>query len=157
MMRHKHLRHDFVRDIPEKLEPGVIYISMEYATAVHSCCCGCGTEIVTPFTPTDWNMTFNGETISLRPSIGNWNEPCRSHYVIECSRVIEACPWSDRQIKAEALRDAEAKREFYTDNSSSQEFISPPETATSPESTKVPVSKLKPSFWRRLFSFVSSK
>ena len=80
-MRFTHLQHRFVPHIPEKLEPKVLYISMEYATAAHSCCCGCGEEVVTPLTPTDWRMTFDGETISLSPSIGNWNLRCRSHYV----------------------------------------------------------------------------
>ena len=42
------------------------------ATSAHSCCCGCGEEVVAPLTPTDWKMTFDGETTSLRPSIGNW-------------------------------------------------------------------------------------
>jgi len=58
-------------------------------------------EVVTPFTPTDWKMTFDGETVSLRPSIGNWNDACRSHYVIERGRVIEALPWADWQVEAE--------------------------------------------------------
>jgi hypothetical protein len=113
-MRHHRLEHRFVRHVPEMLEPGVIYISMEYATAAHSCCCGCGQEVVTPFTPTDWRMTFDGETISLRPSIGSWNLPCRSHYVIERSRIVEAGPWSDEQVGAERARDKAAKAKFYS-------------------------------------------
>ena len=112
-MRHHRLEHRFVRHVPETLEPGVIYISMDYATAAHSCCCGCGQEVVTPFTPTDWRMTFDGETISLRPSIGNWNLPCRSHYVIDRSRIVEAGPWSDEQVAAERARDKAAKAKFY--------------------------------------------
>ncbi len=112
-MRFTHLQHRFVPHIPEKLEPKVLYISMEYATAAHSCCCGCGEEVVTPFTPTDWRMTFDGETISLSPSIGNWNLRCRSHYVIKCGRVIEAGPWSDEQIAAERERDQAAKALYY--------------------------------------------
>jgi hypothetical protein len=54
VMRHHTLQHRFVRNAPRELEPSVLYISMEYATAVHSCCCGCGERVVTPFTPTDW-------------------------------------------------------------------------------------------------------
>lgn len=151
MMRYTLLQHEFVKDIPEKLKSGVLYISMEYATAVHSCCCGCGIEIVTPFTPTDWKMTFDGETISLCPSIGNWNEPCRSHYVIERGRVIEARPWSSRQIKAEAQRDAGAKREFYAGKSLDQESI------TAPKASKAPIREIKPSFWQRLLSYIKAK
>ncbi|MES9995733.1 DUF6527 family protein [Desulfovibrio aminophilus] len=112
-MRYKRLEHRFVEYIPEKLEPGVLYISMEYATAAHSCCCGCGEEVVTPFTPTDWKMTFDGETVSLNPSIGNWNLPCRSHYVIDRGKVIMARPWTNKQIEAERRRDRIAKAKFY--------------------------------------------
>ncbi|WP_423229505.1 DUF6527 family protein [Stutzerimonas kirkiae] len=86
---------------------------MDYATAVHSCCCGCGDRVVTPFTPTDWRMTFDGESISLHPSVGNWNQKCRSHYVIQRGRVLEAGPWSQGQIEAERLRDKKAKAAHY--------------------------------------------
>ena len=113
MMRHLHLEHQFVKHIPERLEPGVLYVSMEYGTAAHSCCCGCGEEVVTPFTPTDWNITFDGETVSLNPSVGNWTLACRSHYVIKRGQVIEAGPWTDEQVNAERHRDRAAKARFY--------------------------------------------
>jgi hypothetical protein len=48
------------------------------------CCCGCGHEVVTPFSPTDWKLTFDCVSVSLYPSIGNWSPPCRAHYFIEC-------------------------------------------------------------------------
>jgi hypothetical protein len=102
MMRHKRLEHRFVRHIPERLEPAVLYVSMEYATSAHSCCCGCGEEVVAPFTPTDWKMTFDGETVSLRPSIGNW-----------MLKLIEAGPWTEEQVAAERRRDRNAKARFY--------------------------------------------
>ncbi len=113
MMRYPHLEHLFVKHIPDRLESGVLYVSMEYGTAAHRCCCGCGEEVVTPFTPTDWNMTFDGETVSLNPSIGNWTLACRSHYVIKRGRVIEAGPWTDEQVEAERHRDRAAKARFY--------------------------------------------
>jgi hypothetical protein len=53
-------------------------------------------------------MTFDGETISLRPSIGNWTLKCRSHHVIDCGKVIEAGSWSDEQVEAERRRDRAA-------------------------------------------------
>jgi hypothetical protein len=113
MMRYARLAHEFVDYIPEVLEPGVLYVSMKYATASHKCCCGCGLEVVTPFTPTDWKLTFDGEAVSLRPSIGNWSLPCRSHYVIENGRVVRAGPWSDEQVSAERERDRRAKARYY--------------------------------------------
>ena len=113
MMRHQTLEHRFVRNAPRELEPGVLYISVEYATAVHSCCCGCRERVVTPFTPTDWYMTFDGESVSLNASVGNWNQDCRSHYVIKRNRVIECGPWSDALVEAERRRDKGAKAAYF--------------------------------------------
>lgn len=80
MKRQTKIKHAFVDEIPESLDEGKLYASMKYATAVHRCFCGCGNEVVTPFTPTDWSICFDGETISLNPSIGNWEFRCGSHY-----------------------------------------------------------------------------
>lgn len=113
MIRHRALEHRFVRNVPRELEPGVFYISMEYATAVHSCCCGCGERVVTPFTPTDWQLTFDGDAVSLNPSVGNWNQNCQSHYVIKRNQVIEAGPWSVAKIDAERRRDKKAKSAYF--------------------------------------------
>lgn len=87
-MKVRALETRFVVDVPEKLEPGILYISTECGVVTHLCCCGCGAEIVTPLTPDGWKITFDGETISLWPSVGNWNLPCKSHYVIDRSRVV---------------------------------------------------------------------
>ena len=113
-MKHRCLQHQFVQYIPKELQPGVLYISIEFATAAHSCCCGCGEEVVTPLTPHDWQMTFDGETVSLWPSIGNWDYGCRSHYIIRRNRVIEAEPLTDEQIAAGRRQDKVAKARFYT-------------------------------------------
>ncbi len=74
------MRHEFVEFIPCELEEGVLYISIPYTTAVHNCCCGCGNRVVTPLTPADWKLSYDGEAVWLSPSIGNWNFPCQSHY-----------------------------------------------------------------------------
>ena len=112
-MRIHTLEHRFVRSAPRELEPGILYVSMEYATAVHTCCCGCGEQVVTPFSPTDWKMTYDGKSVSLMPSIGNWQLPCRSHYVIRQGRAIEAKPWSSAQVEVELRRDKATKARFY--------------------------------------------
>jgi hypothetical protein len=117
MLRHTHLQHRFVHYIPEQLEPGVIYISMDYATAAHSCCCGCGEQVVTPFTPTDWRLTFDGETVSLWPSIGNWNFKCRSHYFVRRNRVVRAEPWDDKKVDHGRRRDEKRKQRHYDEKS----------------------------------------
>lgn len=98
MTRLHRLQHQFVDLIPAHLEPGVLYITVEYATAVHSCACGCGGRVVTPFTPTDWQLLFDGESVSLSPSIGNWSFDCQSHYWIRRNRVDWAPRWSAAQI-----------------------------------------------------------
>jgi hypothetical protein len=144
-MRHKRLEHRFIEHIPERLEPGVLYVSMEYATSAHSCCCGCGEEVVTPFTPTDWKMTFDGETVSLHPSIGNWMLKCRSHYVVDRGEIIEADPWNDEQVEAERRRDSAAKARFYGQSSKVEGAVQPA------------LPEARPSLWRRIWGRVSGK
>lgn len=106
------LRHEFVEFIPDELEQGTIYISIRFATASHLCCCGCGNKVVTPIRPTDWKLIFDGKTVSLDPSIGNWSFSCRSHYWIRNNRVQWAPRWSPEQIERGRLRDSYAKDDY---------------------------------------------
>ena len=94
------LSHEFVDAIPERPGADTVYISIAYGTAVHLCCCGCGREVVTPITPDDWSLTYDGAAISLSPSIGNWSFECRSHYFITKSRVRWAATWTDSMVDA---------------------------------------------------------
>ena len=111
--RRQAMTHRFVEYVPDELEDGVLYVSIPFATASHRCCCGCGQEVITPLTPTDWNLIFDGETVSLAPSIGNWSFPCRSHYWIQKGRVIWARTWTDREIAAGRSFDAVTKERHY--------------------------------------------
>nr|WP_293838594.1 DUF6527 family protein [uncultured Arsenicibacter sp.] len=72
----------FVEFIPEVLEPGKLYISRHYRTSTHSCFCGCGHKVVLPFTENFWQLTEKNGKVSISPSVGNYNLPCRSHYII---------------------------------------------------------------------------
>jgi hypothetical protein len=107
------LTHEFVEHLPDQLKDGVIYISISYATAAHKCCCGCGNEIITPLSPTDWRLIFDGKTISLNPSIGNWSLACHSHYWITNNRVRWAPKWSQKQIDRGRSRDGLAKERYF--------------------------------------------
>jgi len=86
----KIFRHKFVEFVPECLEPDVLYVSLRFSLVSHQCACGCGEEVVTPLAPRDWQLIFNGETISLFPSIGNWSFQCRSHYWIDQNHAVRA-------------------------------------------------------------------
>lgn len=92
--------HNFVESIPKDIDNGTLYVSMRFATAIHKCACGCGEQVVTPFSPTDWKLLFDGESVSLNPSIGNWSFNCRSHYWIRNGKVVWAEAWTDQKIQA---------------------------------------------------------
>ena len=110
------LAHEFVEVIPDEIEERTIYISMDYATAVHRCCCGCAREVVTPLSPTDWTLTYDGVSISLNPSIGNWGFECRSHYWISKNEVQWASQWSRGRIEAGRAQDSRSKERYYAAN-----------------------------------------
>jgi hypothetical protein len=94
-MKRSEITFEFVEFVPKELEEGRLYISTEYATAVHRCCCGCGSKVTTPLAPDEWRLIFDGKTVSLEPSIGNWSFPCQSHYWIRRNRIA----WSGRMSR----------------------------------------------------------
>ena len=115
MRQEKLLRHEFVEFIPdsEHMEEQTLYVSMHFATVIHKCCCGCGKEVVTPLSPTDWKLVFDGKTISLDPSIGNWSFECQSHYWIRGSTVKWAQKWTREEIAAGRADDRFAKAGYF--------------------------------------------
>ncbi|MFM7852085.1 MAG: DUF6527 family protein, partial [Flammeovirgaceae bacterium] len=90
------LQHKFIELLPPVIEEGVLYISLEYCSAIHKCVCGCGNKVITPISPTEWELTFDGKSVSLYPSIGNWRFECKSHYWITKSKVKFARMWSEK-------------------------------------------------------------
>jgi len=80
---------------PENMEQGILYISKR-CLAIHLCLCGCGEQVVTPLDeivtesekivtempPGGWILTEKRNKISMTPSIGNYEFPCKSHYII---------------------------------------------------------------------------
>ena len=90
----------FVELMPPEIKEGVLYISEEYGTAIHKCCCGCGMKVVTSLSPARWQLRREGNLVTLYPSIGNWDFPCHSHYWIRRNRVV----WSGSMTQQEVCR-----------------------------------------------------
>jgi hypothetical protein len=109
------VEHRFVEEIPDGIAEATLYISIPYATAVHRCLCGCGCEVTTPLAPPDWRLTYDGETVSLCPSVGRWGSECQSHYHywITRSHVRWAPKWSREQIDAGRRADTRATARYY--------------------------------------------
>jgi hypothetical protein len=99
------MKHSFVDFIPKELEANVLYIALDFDIAAHLCCCGCGNEVVTPLAPAQWSFTYDGASISLSPSIGNWSFPCQSHYWIRKGKVDWASKFSEEKIRFVRDRD----------------------------------------------------
>ncbi|MBZ0244383.1 MAG: hypothetical protein K8H85_00400 [Cyclobacteriaceae bacterium] len=107
------IKHKFVRYIPDEIENNTLYISIDFGTAVHKCMCGCGNEVVTPLSPTDWELTYNGDSVSLYPSIGNWGFKCESHYWITRGKVRYARKWTLSKIKENRKLDKSLKNRLF--------------------------------------------
>lgn len=101
---------EFVEYIPELLEEGIIYIAPQFGAVMHLCCDGCGARVSTPLHPGQWTLTFDGETISLSPSVGNWELPSKSHYIIRRNRIVWAGDWPSERIAQGAIGDRLAVR-----------------------------------------------
>lgn len=107
------MQHRFVEIIPDAVEDEVLYISLKYCTAIHKCACGCGNEVVTPISPMDWKLIFDGKTVSLSPSIGNWSFNCQSHYWIKRNEIVYAREWDKEEIQFGRINDKKRKAKYY--------------------------------------------
>lgn len=91
-MRITKLKPKYVGTMPSKSEmkEGVLYISRVYLTTIHLCACGCGNEVVLPYGRRDgmfWTLTERLSGVTMRPSVGCFNLPCKSHYYITNNKV----------------------------------------------------------------------
>jgi hypothetical protein len=78
------------------MEDGILYVSKKGGIGIHRCLCGCGEKCVTPFTKItteneeflssmpgqDWFLSIRSDKATITPSIGNYEFPCKSHYII---------------------------------------------------------------------------
>jgi Family of unknown function (DUF6527) len=150
MKRELALKQEFVEFIPDKLEDGIVYVSIPYATVAHKCCCGCGTEVVTPLSPTDWKLIFDGETVSLDPSIGNWSFACKSHYWIRRNKVKWAARWSQDEIDAVRSHERTAKESYYSAGEKHAEAVKAEAAARKPGPK---AGKPKRRLWQRFWNW----
>lgn len=103
--------------MPKELDPGILYVSEEFDIAMHLCACGCGSKVKTPLGPTEWSFTETQDGPSLRPSVGNWQQPCQSHYWIDRGEVLWSEKWTPEQI-ATGRRFEQERREAYYESRS---------------------------------------
>ena len=137
------MQHRFVEIIPDAVEDDVLYISLKYCTAIHKCVCGCGNEVVTPISPTDWKLIFDGKTVSLSPSMGNWSFNCQSHYWIKRNEIVYAREWDKEEIQFGRTNDEKRKAKYYNKENESVSSV-----------TKRPKKKKRwKKFLKSIFSF----
>ncbi len=137
------MQHRFVEIIPDAVEDDVLYISLKYCTAIHKCVCGCGNEVVTPISPMDWKLIFDGKTVSLSPSIGNWSFNCQSHYWIKRNEIVYAREWDKEEIQFGRTNDEKRKAKYYNKENESVSSV-----------TKRPKKKKRwKKFLKSIFSF----
>ncbi len=113
MSRIDRVTFEFIDLLPPKLVDGVVYISIEHRTIVHNCCSGCGERVVNAIGPAEWKLIFDGETISLHPSIGNGALACNSHYWIRNNWVVWAKTLTAEQTRRSQLNDRDDIVEHY--------------------------------------------
>lgn len=85
-----------VHRVPEELKQGILYACFDCNVIVHLCACGCGEKVILPIDPDFWSVRYDGETVSLAPSIGNFQFPCKVHYWIKENKVIWAGPPAEK-------------------------------------------------------------
>lgn len=125
MRANRKIEREFVDFIPRAMEEDTLYIAMEFSTASHKCFCGCGSEVVTPLSPAGWQLYFDGEAVSLTPSVGSWSLPCKSHYWIRRDTVEWAGMMSREEIDRVRASDHRAIQRHYGQPSAAKEVPAP--------------------------------
>lgn len=153
-------RHEVVGSIPEVLKPNTLYVTTDADVAGHLCACGCGREVITPLSPTDWSVSFDRQGATLYPSIGNWAFPCRSHYFISNGGVVWARNMSDKAIAQGRRRDKARKQRYYEFQATTQ---SAPASKAAEKLPALPASTMTDiiksggeellAWWRRLLNW----
>lgn len=106
------IEHQFVDYIPADLEQGVLYIALDFGAVMHLCADGCGERISTPLHPAQWSLIYDGNTVSLSPSVGSGSN-CGSHYRIRNGTVSWSRAMTQDQFKRGRERDRAAVQRYY--------------------------------------------
>jgi len=102
------IRVEFVERVPPKMQEHVLYISLPFNMAMHLCPCGCGKEVANKISPARWSLIYDGETVSLEPSIRNSGIPCQSHYFITKNRI----EWAFDLVEKSSGKRKQRKKKF---------------------------------------------
>lgn len=141
MTKRTEVSYKFVDYIPEHLDEGVIYIALEFGAVIHLCCDGCGERVSTPLHPAQWKLIFDGETVSLRPSVGSSGLACNSHYIIERNWVRWCRPLTEWEAARDRERDLATVDRYFDPN-----LLPGSGLPAQPQTTK------RVGFWRRLLA-----
>ncbi|TGS14449.1 hypothetical protein EN852_014695 [Mesorhizobium sp. M2E.F.Ca.ET.209.01.1.1] len=106
-------RYQLVDRIPTDMREGIVYHTQEFELAGLLCACGCGHRI-TLLVPDSHEVRDEGGYATIRPSIGVFDAPCKSHYVISAGHVqwlpaftgAQAANIMHSQIARHVARDA---------------------------------------------------
>ena len=160
-MKRARFKQEMVSSIPEVLQGNTLYVTAAVDVAGHLCACGCGREVITPISPTDWSISFDKQGPTLSPSIGNWAFPCRSHYFIWNGEVVWARDMSQGAIDDGRRRDRARKQRYYA---RLQEHPAGPVTTSVPEAgssstarsnASQPIGGRLAAWWRRLWGLAT--
>lgn len=99
--------------MPAVLEEGVLYVSDEYAIAIHLCACGCGSKVRTPLAPAEWQLRVEKGQATLFPSVGSWQLPCQSHYWVRGGAIVWAARWTEKEIIAGRTGETRRREEYF--------------------------------------------
>ncbi|MES0039793.1 DUF6527 family protein [Mesorhizobium sp. M0046] len=92
-------RYQLVDRIPTDMREDVVYHTEEFELAGLLCACGCGHRI-TLLVPDSHKVWDEGGFATIRPSVGVFDAPCKSHYVISAGDV----QWLPAFTAAQAAR-----------------------------------------------------
>ena len=102
-----------VESMPLNLQEGILYVSLKNQVVGHLCPCGCGNKVLIRIGKAGWEYKEDKGKISLFPSLGNWEFPCRLHYWIRMNKIKWSVDWSEEEIEEGRQSDLEKKRQYF--------------------------------------------